>query len=294
MTFAAQQDTEYGGAPLLLFRFFSGERSWLYTNQAASVPRGSDVYTPLVISMGPTEQSAQELPRGVEINLPSNDLLALEFKPFLPPLPIEVDVYTRHRTDPEGEYRTVFIGECGSCNFNMDGTATITCYPLGHKLQRTIPWPAYCATCNWAVFSNGCGVDRELFKVQGTVDAVSADTISIAAVASKADQWFANGYVVRDATNEVRWILSHVGGLLTLVSPFLGLKSGEALTVFPGCDGLELTCKEKFNNLPRHAGFPDVPRKNPFAENVFGTGTASGGGGGGSTWSGVKFGTAKA
>lgn len=277
MTFAAQQDTEYGGAPLLLFRFFSGERSWQYTNQRASILRGSDEYAPQVITMGGTEQSAQEPPRGVEINLPSNDPLALEFKPFLPPQPIEVDVFTRHRTDPDGQYRTVFIGECGSCNFNMDGTATITCYPLGHKLQRVIPWPVYSATCNWAVYSHGCGVDRELFKVQGTVGAISADTISVAAAGAKPDDWFAAGYVVRDATGELRWIVAHAGGVLTLVAPFLGLQSGEALTMFPGCDGLELTCKDKFNNLPRHVGFPDVPRKNPFTENVFGTGTGAGG-----------------
>lgn len=272
MSFDAQQDSEYGGSPLLLFRFYSGSRTWLYNNQRTTILSGSEEYKPLPISMGGTSQSAQELPAGVEINLPSSDPLALEFKPFLPPEPIEVDVYTRHRSDAEGEYRTVFTGECGSCNFNDDGTATIACYPIGHKLQRVIPWPTYCSNCNWAVYSAGCGVDRTLFKTQGTVSTIAGNTISAAAFAPKGDGWFFMGHVVRDLTNEVRWIVGHTGDTLTLVTPFLGLGAGESITAYAGCDGLESTCKDKFNNLPRHAGFPDMPRKNPFSDNVFGTG----------------------
>lgn len=273
MSFDPYQNSEYSGGPLLLFRFYAGSRTWLYTNQRVAVPRGSDSYEPLAIAMSDTEQSAQESPKGVEITLPTSSLLAQEFKPFLPPQPIEVDVYVRHRDDPDGEYRTVFIGECGSCTFNNDGNATITCYPFDHKLDRTIPWPVYSATDNWAVYSPGSGVDRELFKTQGTVNAITADTVSAAAFGTKPDNWFSMGYVVRDATGEHRWVLTHTGATLTLVAPFIGLEAGESLTAYAGYDGLESTCATKFNNLARFAGFPDGPDKNPFTENVFGTGT---------------------
>src|SRR5690606_22719406 len=112
------------------------------------------------------------LPPGVEITLPSSDPLTLEFKPFLPAEPIEVEVSVRHRTDSDSEWRPVFVGEIGSCDFNDDGTATLTCYTLEQSLERTTPWPTYCTNCNWAVFSAGCGVNRELFKVEGTVDGI--------------------------------------------------------------------------------------------------------------------------
>ncbi len=279
MSFDQFQDSEHRGSPLLLFRFFSGERRWLYTNHRLPITSGTEVYGNIPISMGPTEQSAQELPQGVEINLPSSTPLAFEFKQFLPPQPIEVDVLTRHRDDPDGEYRPVFFGEAASAVFNEDGTATITCFPIGHKMQRVIPWPVYSPTCNWPVYSPGCGVNRELYRVDGTVNAIDRDVVSAAAFGTKEDQWFASGYVLRRETNEVRWIISHEGPNLTLVAPFVGLRSGEVLSAYAGCDGLESTCKDKFNNLPRHAGFPDVPRKNPFTENVFGTGNKGSGGG---------------
>lgn len=290
MAYDDYQNSEYGGNPILIFRFYAGARTWLYCNQKAPETRGSDVYLPLPISMGPTSQSAQEAPAGVEINLPSNDPLAVEFKPFLPPDPIQIDVYTRHRNDPAEEYRTVFIGECAACNFNDDGTATITCYPLDHNLDRVTPWPVYCAQCNWAVYSVGCGVDPELFKTVGTVSAISANQVSAAAFAPLGDGWFSLGYVVRVATGDRRWVINHVGDTLTLSAPFLGLGSGETLHAFAGCDGLELTCKDKFNNLPRHVGFNDVPRKNPFTENVFGTTKSSGSAGGGGKNSSPRIG----
>lgn len=280
MSFDSYQDSEYGGTPLLLFRFYSGARTWLYSNQKSAVTRGSETYAPIAIGMGPTQQSAQEMPNGVEITLPSSAPLAAEFKPFLPPQPIEIDVFVRHRDDPEGEYRTVFLGECGSGNFNDDGTATITCYPLQHKLSRTTPWPVYCTQCNWAVYSHGCGVNRELFKTPGTVSTISDNLIGVPALAVKPDGWFSLGYAVRDLTGEARWIIAHTGSELILVAPFLGLASGESVTVYAGCDGLESTCKTKFDNLPRHAGFPDVPRRNPFQEDVFGTNTGGTPGGG--------------
>ena len=42
----------------------------------------------------------------------------------------------------------------------------------------------------------------------------------------------------------------------------------------PGSVGdlLRTTCKNKFNNLNRWLGFGWVPSKNPFTDNVFGTG----------------------
>lgn len=275
MGFTTFQNSEYGGQPLMLFRFYSGSRTWLYTNLNSNVLRGSEVYTPLPISLGPIEQNAAEGPAGVSIALPTRDPLSNEFKNYLPPEPIEIDVFIRHRADPEGEYRTVFMGEVGSAQSGEDGMTTLTCYPITHKLSRVVPWPVYCSNCNYAVYSVGCGVDKELFKAEAEVSAISGDTVSAAAFAAEADHWFSSGYVVRVATNEVRWILIHIGDTLTLVAPFVGLQSGEALIAYAGCDGLELTCRDKFNNLPRHAGFPDTPKKNPFVDDIFGTGSSS-------------------
>src|SRR5690606_40354548 len=69
-----------------------------------------------------------------------------------------------------------------------------------------LPISVYSPTCNWPVSSPGCGVNRELYRVDGTVNAIDRDVVSAAAFGTKEDQWFAAGYVLRRETNEVRWI----------------------------------------------------------------------------------------
>jgi len=274
MSYAAQQESEYGGEPEVIYRFSAGPRAWLYCNRRRPLTLGSEVYEPAAIKHSKVEQNLAESPSGTTITLPSNSPLAQEFKAYLPPQPIVVRIMSRHRTDAAAQFVTLFSGECASGEHNPEtGESAITCRPTASQAQRTVPWPVYCSGCNWSLFSQACGVDRELFKVQGTVQTVADTELTSAAFATKPDGWFAAGFVVRDATGELRWIEGHAGSKVTLSAAFVGLQPGEALTAFAGCDGLESTCSGKFNNLPNFAGFPDVPRRNPFTDNLFGTGS---------------------
>jgi len=277
MTYASQQTSQYGGDQITLFEFVSGNRRWTYCDQRASVLRGSDSYLPEVISIGKLEQNLGENAQGVEIMLPASNQLAIEFKPYLPPEPIFVTVWSGHRNDPDAQYLPIFIGECSSTMTDEDGMMTILCVPITYSASRTIPWCVYSGTCNWAVYSTGCGVSRESFRTDGTAQSINVSVLTVPEFASKPDGWFTAGYVVRVSTNEVRWITKHVSDEITLTSPFIGLQSGEALIAYAGCDGLESTCSGKFNNLPRFTGFPDSPERNPFVDNVFGTGSPASG-----------------
>lgn len=279
MTYDAYQTSQYGGEPMTLFRFASGSsKTWLLTSERTPVLRGSELYVPEAIRHGDLEQTIGESPKPFEITVPSNSDIALQFLSFLPAQPITVIVYSRHR--PDADYVPIFIGECASGSTDPEGITTITCQPLSYKLERNIPWPRYCATCNWALYSIGCGVSRDAFKTVATVTAADGFDIKASAFAGFEDGWFNAGFVVRDLTGEVRWAVVHIDDTLTLVSPFPNFGLGESVTAYAGCDGLEQTCVDKFNNLPNFAGHPDVPTKNPYRDNVFGTGqTASGGSG---------------
>lgn len=277
MTYDAYQTSQYGGEPMTLFRFAGGEsRLWLYTSERTAVMRGSEVYVPEAIRHSDLEQNVGEAPSAFEITVPSTSDIAQQFKAFLPAEPITIIVYSRHR--PDTDYVPIFVGECASGAFDNDGVATIQCQPLAYKLERNVPWPTYCATCNWALYSIGCGVSRDAFKTETVVTAGSGFEIKAAAFDTFEDGWFNAGFVVRQSTGEVRWVVAHVGDTLTLVSPFPNFALGELVIAYAGCDGLESTCNSKFNNLPRFAGFPDVPSKNPYRDNIYGTGTPAGGG----------------
>jgi uncharacterized phage protein (TIGR02218 family) len=278
MTYDAYQTSQYAGEPMTLFRFAGGaSRLWLYTSESSTVIRGGETFVPEAIRHGDMEQNLADAPKAFEITVPSTSEIAAEFKPFLPASPITIIVYSRHR--PDTEYLPIFIGECESAAFSDDGVATISCQPLQYKMERNIPWPCYSATCNWALYSTGCGVNKDSFKVETAITVNTGFEIKSAAFDAMPDGWFNAGFVVRVSTGEVRWVVAHIGDSLTLVSPFPNFQLGEIVQAFAGCDGLESTCVSKFNNLPNFAGFPDVPNKNPYRDSVFGVKPPSGGGG---------------
>lgn len=275
MTYENYQTSQYQGEPMTLFRF-SGVSSttWLYTSEPFDVMRGSETYLPEAISHSPVEQNVGEGPQSIDIKVPTSSAIAGQFLGFLPIRPISVIVYSRHR--PDAQYVPIFIGECSSGAHGDDGFTTIRCEPLSYKLGRNIPWPCYSSTCNWAVFGEGCGLSKDAYVVPVPVDAHDGFEISSTVIGSFESGYFNAGTAER-ANGETRWIVAHVDDVVTLVSPFTDLQEGEVVTFLPGCDGVEDTCVDKYNNLPNFMGFPDVPVKNPYRDNIFGTGTPGGG-----------------
>lgn len=279
MTFIAAELSTYNNSPLELYLFSTaGGETWAYTNGTKQQTRGSQVYAPAPISRNAVDTNPGEAPKMLEITLPENNALIAQFIPYLPVTPISVTVYRRHFTDPSNEYAVVFTGAAASVRFD-NGAAVLACRPVAASIQRKAPWQTYQSSCNWALYSLGCGLNRDDYKTTGVVTAITNFDLLITAAGALPDGWFTTGFVRRDSTGEVRWITAHVGAVITLQKDFQGLEGGEAVSVFAGCDRLETTCASKFNNKLRFLGWPDIPTKNPFADNVFGTGSSGGGGG---------------
>jgi uncharacterized phage protein (TIGR02218 family) len=278
MTFLAAELSTYNNSPLELYLFTTLNGGvWAYTNGTKEQTRGSQVYAPAPISRNAVDTNPGEAPKMLEITLPENNALIAQFIPYLPVTPIAVTVYRRHFTDPDNEFAIVFTGSAASVRFD-NGAAVLSCRPVAASIGRKAPWQTYQAPCNWALYSLGCGIPQDDYKVTGTVTSVSNFDILCTAAGTKPDGWFTTGFVRRDSTGEVRWITAHTGATITLQKDFQGLEGGEAISIFAGCDRLETTCAVKFNNKLRFLGWPDVPTKNPFSDNVFGTGSSGGSG----------------
>jgi uncharacterized phage protein (TIGR02218 family) len=120
-----------------------------------------------------------------------------------------------------------------------------------------------------ALYGRGCRLDIEAFFVTGTASARSGLTVTVAEAALQADGWYRGG-VLRHA-GLLGFITSHAGDALTLAGRMQELEaaidSGAAvpIDIAPGCDLRRATCKNKFDNLLNHGGFPDIPGRNPFA-----------------------------
>lgn len=279
MSYQDYEGSNQNGSPLELYRFTAGANVWALTSGPKEVVLNDVTYEPAAVARNDVELDAGDPPKNMEITLPQDATVVAQFIPYLPVIPVYVTVFRRHRDDPDGEYIISFFGVIASVGFS-DSRAVMACRPLNDVLNRLVPWQTFQATCNWALFSLGCGLDRESYRTEALVTAVAAtstisstlyrNVIESEAFDALADGWFDQGYVVR-SSGEIRFISKHIGNALVLKFPFSDLQAGETVRAYPGCDRLRATCVGKFDNLPRFLGFDRIPTKNPFAENVYGT-----------------------
>ena len=277
------ESSAYSGAPRQLFLFTMGDEKWGYCASELPHTHLSVEYQPEVIDMDAITQSLSENSPTINITIHPGAAVCREFVAYQPVKPMRVRVYRYHEWDADGEYAIELIGEVVSSSFNEDTEdreCTLLVRMMASYVERNVPWPVYQKQCNRAVYSPGCGVNREAYKVNVNVLLVIGDQIVDPVFATYPDGWFRVGYVVT-SRGETRFIVWHEGDTVVLQTPLVDANNGDEMTFLPGCDLLRTTCGSKFNNLPRWLGFGWIPSKNPFTDNIFGTGGNSGSGSGG-------------
>lgn len=272
MTIDASESGTYTGAPLEVYRFMHAGAVYRFTGADENVIVAGETYEPILISRDEVDQSNEDWAGSVTVTVARDNPVSLLFVPYLPIEPVGLFVYRRHRG--ETDFVPIFVGKVSSAAWE-GSEAMLTCMPVGEALRRSTPGLAYQVPCNHCIYTNACGVNKELFKVSGAVSAISGETITAAAFATKPDGWFTTGFVQR-ANGDMRFIVSHSGPTVTLMSPFPDLHISEILPAYAGCDRTELTCETKFNNLPNHLGWARIPTLNPYNTDISGMGGSGG------------------
>ena len=272
MTYDGRETSQDSGEPIELFRFVYGGTVYTYTSADVEQVRLGETYTPEPIQRTQLELDGESLKGAIEITIPRTNPIAVPFVAYAPEPPITVTVIQQHRGESQ---ELVGDWEVGQATFE-GATVRLSCVPSDAGLRRRIPRNTYQGQCNWALYSAQCGINKDLFKVAATVTVISGLTIQASAFATKPDGWFNNGWVQR-ANGQRRWVVKHVGAVLTLLSPFVALAVNESVDAYAGCERTEADCATKFSNLVNFLGFPRVPTRNPFGSALTqGTGTGIG------------------
>lgn len=275
MSYDALEVSQYSGKPVELYRFTRGSTVWRFTDCDEPQTLSGEEYVSELVSRDEIDQSIEDWAGSINIMVPQDNPVATMFIPYLPIEPVGVTVYRRHRSDDETV--PIFIGKIASAAFE-NGEAKLTAMPVGEALRRIVPSLTYQVPCNHALYSAGCGINKELFKETGPITAVSGDTIKCAAFASRANGWFTTGFA-KLSNGDVRFIVAHTGDTITLMSPFPGAVVGDTITAYAGCNRTETTCETKFGNLVNHLGFARIPTINPYNTDISGMGGNGGMGG---------------
>lgn len=262
MTFAAYETSVYSGSPFELYLFQTESEEWSLTSGDTERALGERVYTPEAIKRGEIAQTPESQSGEVTITIPRTHDIASRFLSYIPTSPMSLVIYRGHDGDPDSETVTNFTGTIAKAEFS--DVCTLTAAPESNILRRKIPSQKFQAPCNWILFSPGCGMDREDYKLTGTISSVSSDgaTLTSDVFATRASGWLQCGYV--EIGNDRRLILSHTGNTVVLIAGIAGLTAGKSVNAYAGCRGTTADCYKKFSNLANFWGFDRIPTRNPF------------------------------
>lgn len=273
-----------GGTPVEFYRFqYVGTTTaiakWLAADTAREFsipgtihPGGSDIletYAPVAVRREAIEGTEERSGTGLKIivaedNSETNGIVDL-YRDGGPVAPMEVCVYRSWRGSSTAIRE--FYGNITGAEFS-GGVCTLSCDPKSGALQHPILRQLFEAPCNNTFGDAFCGVNLAALAVSGTVDAISADglTVSVSEADDSPDGYFGKGGRLNFGSR-YGMITAHVGPTLTLFRRVPGLIVGSSVDLIPGCDR-SLTDCASFSNVANHMGFPFIPTVDPFSQGV--------------------------
>lgn len=251
-----------------LVMFTRGAQVWRYTLDDRAVTYQAQTFETLAgLKLGKINDGSSPDNSGLEITLPVTAPIVGLFIPV--PLTERITVTLLHLKQGDALAKVRFTGAIGGVKLTSLSTAVLSCRNPGVDFSTnalTRCWQAGCPHDVYGVGLGECNADPEAMRINGAITYSSGVTLKAAEWAAKPDGWFNGGFIrwqIGLAT-ELRWIVSHVGETLTLLTPAT-VPVGTSVPAYPGCDQTDGAngCL-KFNNLPNYGGQKFIPQKNPM------------------------------
>lgn len=272
MTYIA--DEQAGLPPIELFKFGMGASTWLYTSGDTTITFNSEVYVPAIITREATGDSSELSSAEITIEVQRDLAVVAQFVGKNTPSPVWLTLYRIHRGDLVNS-GMLFTGEVSDIEWR-GSMASMKVQALQQQMERPVPRMIYQASCNNFLYDQRCLVNPATYEVSGTISAITTNadgrqvlTVAAAAAASpnigtfRASAAYYTGGVVLIG-NERGFIEQQNVSDLKMMHPMAGAVVSAAVKIYPGCDRRNSTCYSKFNNIVHFAGFPYIPKENPF------------------------------
>jgi len=247
-----------------LYQFMQGANVYTYTGAEFDITHGGRTYLAVPIGHGDVEVGDEINRADLSVRIARDNEIALQY--FL-----QVNEYittlTVFKLESGGTVSAFWKGRITSYKPNGD-EVELLCESVFTSLRRPGLRAKYQRGCRHTVYSNACGVSKDAFALAGNVSVNGGLTLTIPAVATKADGYFSGGMILLP-DGSYRYLLNHTGAQVTLqrAAPSLtaSIAGGQtAVTLYPGCDRTRQTCIDKFANWLNNGGFAWIPERNPY------------------------------
>lgn len=276
MTYNDTDGSVAAGRPKLLFDFADDFGThWRFNTSLDDVTFLGFSYTADRCSMSELELTANPFRSEVEVNLSRGNTFATPF--VSGPLESKITLTVYRLLDPgdsSGSFYIIYwFGLLLSVRFDKDAKPILKCVPRTTSASRVGRRRVAQVMCDVALYSQELGeclLDRELFKIIGTLTSIAGMTLISPDFNDEADDWLKGGEIV--IGNARRLITSHTndsgGGIVIISRPISNPETDSggnlAFVAYAGCDHIASTCLTKFNNKINYAGQEHKPVKNPF------------------------------
>lgn len=270
MSFSGLENSLSAGRPVRLYQFSRGVLRWSYCSADRNVEHQGQVFRTIAggISDDGIRQGGSDGVRNLRIMAPA-DLEVAQFYRGIPPSDaIDLVIFDRHVG--ESEFRVSWVGEVQSVGWPAVDRCQIVCNPETVSMGQQGLRLAWERSCPHSLYERGCGVNRDLFRVEGVITYLDGAIVGASAFATKPNGWFVAGYIewsLGSGVWERRAIEGHLEGILAVFGGTSGLALGMNIRAYAGCTQTIGTCHSKFGNKANFGGIPHLPGRSPFDGN---------------------------
>lgn len=248
-----------------LFRIVMDTRVWTLTSAEKAQTYNSELYVPVAMGRGETEQKNSLAKADLDVWLPlDHSLSELLLSSYYDQI-ITLTLFN----DDGTSINVAWKGRLASTKPD-NVKLTLSFESIFTSLRRPGLRARFQKSCRHALYHRGCWLDPEDFATAGTISSITGQTLVIPEAASQDDGYYRGG-MVRAADGALAFIVDHTGNQIVVqrlsrsfLDQFEEEGAGTAVSIYPGCDRSRATCEAKFSNLLNYGGFDWIPQKNPM------------------------------
>lgn len=267
MTYDAIEKSEYSSRPVELYEFWQQNSYWWYTSADEDNVFGLHNYTAVPISRGSFKAANESVKSDLDLEIDPSISLLSQYINQVPYDPVYLKI-TRYYP-ANGSNRVLWRGRITDVGFKGLSYTDVTCESICSAMRRNTLRRCWQKSCPHALYSQGygeCMVDKEGFRLDGSVTLVSGSTMTVSTTTMD-DNYLQGGYLVITTQSDRvirRYIRSQVGFNLVLDALILDDVTGLDVAMYPGCGHSMSICISKFHNIINYGGHPWLPEKNPM------------------------------
>lgn len=264
MTYASVEQSEYTSKQTYLYLITGSGFSYFYTNAPKTItatidgtvydfvhPRGgishkgSGADQPGGPDPGPTE-SPDAGRTGVSIFVSHLNPIIRRHRSFPPPGDTEITIYRQNETG--GTPYQIWSGVLVETPI-QGSTGILRCQHIAELVSGSEGLSeTFGPTCPYMTYNFPCPAPAASYRQAVVVSDIDTEDMTVTVTGiTQIDGWFEAG-VFEAINGDKRFILTHIGGVLTLQQnfPSTTLKIGDDATLLAGDDRLFQTCRDKF------------------------------------------------